>query len=87
MNIHYHLMQVLTINDLKPSYGGLTEFVKIHEITEEQIEKCFGKNYFKRNPYYRNDKAINKLLEYLSIEARVKTVYPTPSSVRFDVIQ
>jgi len=86
LNLYYHLMTVITLNDLEDSYDGFTEFVYIHNISSDIINKCFGKNYFSNNPMYKNDKVINRLLSFLSIDAKVKTVFPTPSSVRFDVI-
>lgn len=72
---------------LLPHYSGFREFVKHHNITPEQVDKCFSKGYFERNPMYRNDRCINIMLKFLGIEAKVKTVYPTHSTVRFDLIK
>ena len=81
LNIHYKLMVSLNPNELKESYPGYREFVK------EQEDKCFGKGYFERNPMYHNNIAITKMLKFLNIKAKAVTVFPTNSSVQFNIVK
>ena len=60
------------------NYKSLADFIKVHKISSETIDDCFGVNYFKKNPYFQNDRAINRLVKYcdwLGLN-KVKTVYP-----------
>lgn len=75
---------------LKKSYASFEEFVKEHKISKDTVNKCFGDNYFTKNPMYYNDKCINKLLKFLGIDAKVKTVYYSTNinePVTFKVIE
>jgi len=67
-------------------YAGFVEFCKYHNITQDHINACFGVDYFKKHPMYHNDKAINRISKWLFMGIEVKTVYPTNTTVRFDVI-
>ena len=87
LNIHYKLMVSLNPNELKESYPGYREFVKEHNISKEQEDKCFGKGYFERNPMYHNNIAITKMLKFLNIKAKAVTVFPTNSSVQFNIVK
>lgn len=84
-NIHYFLMSVLTLNDLKPSYESYKDFKKTHNITKQLEDKVLGVNYFKLRPNFLNRGAINIFLKHFGIKARVVTAYPTHTSVQFNV--
>jgi hypothetical protein len=64
-------------------YISFLHFIQTHNIQQETLTKCFGKDYFIKNPMYDNCRAINKLAKYLNMGLSVKTVYPTSSTVAF----
>lgn len=64
-------------------YTSFRNFVKIHKITEKQVDDCFGPHYWKRNPFYSNTRCINRLAKHLNMDVRVDTYYPTNTNVLF----
>ena len=70
----------------KRIYDSFLHFVEVHKIHQHEIDSCFGKDYFKKNPLYANDRCINKLAKHMEMNIKVRTVYPTNSSVQFVVI-
>ena len=66
-------------------YDSFLHFVEVHGVTKTQIEECFGKDYFTKNPMYDNCRVINRLAKHLDMEMRVKTIYLTDSSVAFKI--
>lgn len=71
---------------LKETYKSFLHFVKHHKIEQSVINKCFGKDYFKKNPMYSNDKAITRLLKHLGIDAKAVTKHPTHDTVCFEIV-
>jgi hypothetical protein len=69
------------------SYESFTDFVKKHKINNATIDLCFGTGYFKKNPHFNTSLVINRLSKYLGMTVKVKTVYPTNSSVEFKVVK
>lgn len=70
----------------KRIYQSFLHFVEVHKIHQHEIDACFGKDYFKKNPLYYNDKCINKLSNHMEMNIKVRTEYPTNSSVQFTEI-
>lgn len=69
-----------------PAYKGLEHFCDHHKVSGSDFVACFGKDFYTRNPMFSNDKAINKLAKHLGMGIKVKTVFPTNSSVEFKVM-
>jgi hypothetical protein len=71
---------------MKATYKSFLHFVEVHKIHQHEIDSCFGKDYFKKNPLYHNDRCINKLAKHMEMNIKVRTEYPTNSSVQFTEI-
>jgi hypothetical protein len=67
------------------SYKSFKHFVEVHNISQETITKCFGKDYFAKNPMFDNCRVINRLSRKLELGITVRTVYPTNSTVAFQI--
>ena len=67
------------------SYKSFTDFIVKHDISKETIDLYFGIDYLGKR--FNNCIAINRLAKYLGMSITVKTVYPTSSTVAFQVVK
>ena len=68
------------------TYKSFLHFVEVHQIHSHEVETCFGKDYFKKNPLYDNTRCINRLAKHMEMNIKVRTEYPTNSTVQFTEI-
>jgi hypothetical protein len=64
------------------SYESFLDFIKVHKIQKSDIDKCFGFEYFNKNPMYDNCRCINRIAKCMGINIKVKTKYTT-NTVKF----
>ena len=67
-------------------YESFLHFIEVHKIHQHDIDACFGKDYFKKNPMYDNCKCINRIAKHMGMNINVRTEYPNHTSVKFTIV-